>query len=139
MARKSLAGLSSDELYELAREREEQEAAEAQAAVRAQIEELRNLRRETVARQRKELAAIDAEIRGLGGRAPRSKQRRSSGGSVTEQVYDIVSSAKKISTKEIKAELEKRGVVAKNLAQTLAYLKRQGKVASPSRSIYTPA
>ncbi|MGD8956474.1 MAG: hypothetical protein PVJ03_04010 [Chromatiaceae bacterium] len=139
MARKSLAGLSSDELYELAREREEQEAAEAQAAVRAQIEELRNLRRETVARQRKELAAIDAEIRGLGGRAPRGKQRRSSGGSVTEQVYDIVSSAKKISTKEIKAELEKRGVVAKNLAQTLAYLKRQGKVASPSRSIYTPA
>lgn len=139
MARKSLAGLSSDELYELAREREEQEAAEAQAAVRAQIEELRNLRRETVARQRKELAAIDAEIRGLGGRAPRGKQRRSSGGSVTEQVYDIVSSAKKISTKEIKAELEKRGVVAKNLAQTLAYLKRQGKVESPSRSIYTPA
>ena len=39
----------------------------------------------------------------------------------------------------VKAELEKRGVVAKNLAQTLAYLKRQGKVASPSRSIYTPA
>jgi hypothetical protein len=139
MARKSLAGLSSDELYEMAREREEQEAAEAQAAVRAQIEELRNLRRETVARHRKELAAIDAEIRGLGGRTPRSKQRRSSGGSVTEQVYDIVSSAKKISTKDIKAELEQRGVVAKNLAQTLAYLKRQGKVASPSRSIYTPA
>ena len=139
MARKSLAGLSSDELYELARAREEQEAAEAQEAVRAKIEELRILRRETVARQRKELAAIDAEIRGLGGRAPRGKQRRSSGGSVTEHVYDIVSRAKKISTKEIKAELEQRGVVAKNLAQTLAYLKRQGKVTSPSRSIYAPA
>ena len=139
MARKSLAGLSSDELYEMAREREEQEAAEAQAAVREQIEELRNVRRETVARHRKELAAIDAEIRGLGGRTPRGKQRRSSGGSVTEQVYEIVSSAKKISTKDIKAELEQRGVVAKNLAQTLAYLKRQGKVASPARSIYTPA
>ena len=139
MAKKSLTGLSSEDLYELAREREEQEAAEAQEAVRAQIEELRTLRRETVARQRKELAAIDAEIRGLGGRAPRSKQRRSSGGSVTEHVYEIVSSAKKISTKDIKAELEQRGVVAKNLAQTLAYLKRQGKVASPSRSIYTPA
>ena len=139
MAKKSLTGLSSEELYELAREREEQEAAEAQEAVRAQIEELRTLRRETVARQRKELAAIDAEIRGLGGRAPRGKQRRSSGGSVTEHVYEIVSSAKKISTKDIKAELEQRGIVAKNLAQTLAYLKRQGKVASPSRSVYTPA
>ena len=36
-------------------------------------------------------------------------------------------------------ELEGRGVVANNLAQTLAYLKRQGKVTSPARSIYTPA
>jgi hypothetical protein len=51
---------------------------------------------------------------------------------------EIVSKAKKISTTEIKAELESRGVVANNLAQTLAYLKRQGRVASPERSIYTP-
>jgi hypothetical protein len=54
-------------------------------------------------------------------------------------VLDIVSQAKKISTKEIKAELESRGVVANNLPQTLAYLKRQGKVTSPARSIYSPA
>ena len=139
MAKKSLTDLSSDELYRLAQEREEQEAAEAKEAARAQIEELRNARREMVARHRKELAAIDAEIRGLGGRSTRGKRRASTGGSVTDQVLDIVSKTKKVSTKEIKAELEKRGVVANNLAQTLAYLKRQGKVTSPARSVYALA
>lgn len=138
MAKKNLADLSSDELYAMAQEREEQEAAEAKEAARAQLEALRNQRRELLARHRKELAAIDAEIRGLGGRAPRAR-RRSGGASVTDHVLEIVAGAKKISTKEIKAELENRGVVANNLAQTLAYLKRQGKVKSPARSIYAPA
>lgn len=139
MAKKSLSDLSSDELYELARVREEQEAAAAKDAARAQIEELRAARREMISAHRKELAAIDAQIRALGGRSTRTKRRGAGGGSVTDQVLDIVNTAKTVSTKEIKAELENRGVVANNLAQTLAYLKRQGKVTSPSRSIYTPA
>jgi hypothetical protein len=139
MAKKPLSELSSDELYRLAQEREEQEELEAKEAVRAQLQELRKKRRETVARHRKELAALDAEIRNMGGRSPRGKRRGSADGSVTENVLEIVSKAKKISTKEIKSELEQRGVVANNLAQTLAYLKRQGKVISPARSIYSPA
>lgn len=139
MAKKNISELSSDELYRLAQEREQQEAAEAKEAARAQIEELRTARRDMLARHRKELAAIDAEIRTLGGRSSRGRKRASSPGNVTGQVLDIVSQAKKISTKEIKAELESRGVVANNLPQTLAYLKRQGKVTSPARSIYSPA
>jgi hypothetical protein len=139
MAKKPLAELSSDELYRLAQEREEQEEQAAKEAVRAQLDDLRKKRREVMARHRKELAAIDAEIRNLGGRTARGKRRGSGDGSVTENVLEIVSKAKKISTKEIKAELEQRGVVANNLAQTLAYLKRQGKVTSPARSIYSLA
>ncbi|MCB1725589.1 MAG: hypothetical protein H6959_00250 [Chromatiaceae bacterium] len=139
MAKKALSNLSSDELYELARVREMEEAEEAKEAVRAQLDELRTKRRETVARQRKELAALDAEIRALGGRAARGRRRGRNAGSVTDHVLEIVQSSKKISTKEIKAELENRGVVANNLAQTLAYLKRQGKVSSPSRSVYSAA
>ena len=138
MAKKNVTNLSSEELYALAKEREEQEEAEAREAVKEHIDGLRQQRREMVARHRKELAAVDAEIRSLGGRAPRSR-RRAGGPSVTDQVLEIVTSAKKISTKEIKAELDNRGVVANNLAQTLAYLKRQGKVKSPARSIYAPA
>ena len=139
MAKKPLAELSSDELYRLAQEREEQEEQAAKEAVRAQLDDLRKKRREVMARHRKELAAIDAEIRNLGGRTARGKRRGSGDGSVTENVLEIVSKANKISTKEIKAELEQRGVVANNLAQTLAYLKRQGKVTSPARSIYSLA
>lgn len=140
MAKKGLSDLSSDELYEMAREREEQEAAEAKEAARAQIEALRDQRRDMVARHRKELAAIDAEIKSLGGRTGgRGKRRGGNGISVTDAVLQIVSSGKKISTKQIKEELEQQGIVANNLAQTLAYLKRQGKVTSPARSIYSPA
>jgi uncharacterized protein YhaN len=123
----------------MAREREQLEEAQAQEAARAQIDELRQQRRAAAARHRKELAAIDAEIRKLGGRTGPGRRRSASGGSVTEHVLDIVGNSKKISTKDIKAELENRGVVANNLAQTLAYLKRQGKVTSPARSIYSPA
>ena len=139
MAKKNLSELTSDELYELARAREEQEAAEAKEATRARIDALRATKRELLARHRRELAEIDAEIRSLGGRGGRAKRRGSTGGNVTDHVLEIVTKAKKISTREIKDELEGRGVVANNLAQTLAYLKRQGKVASPARSIYTPA
>jgi hypothetical protein len=59
--------------------------------------------------------------------------------SVTERVMQIVVNAGEISTKDIKAELENEGLNVSNLSQTLAYLKRQGRVASPARSIYTPA
>ena len=139
MAKKQLSNLSSDELYRLAQERELQEEEAAKEENKAQLEELRQARREIVARHRKELSAIDAEVRALGGRTRRAKRRGSGDGSVTEHVLEIVSTSKKVSTKEIKAALEERGVVANNLAQTLAYLKRQGKVTSPQRSIYSPA
>lgn len=135
---KKITDMSSDELYELARQREEQEAEAEKAAVREQIDALREQRRETVARHRKELAAIDADIKALGGRVARGK-RRAGGVSVTEQVLDIVTQSGQISTRDIKQQLESRGVTANNLAQTLAYLKRQGRVTSPSRSVYEPA
>ena len=50
MAKKNISELSSDELYRLAQEREQQEAAEAKEAARAQIEELRTARRECTGR-----------------------------------------------------------------------------------------
>jgi hypothetical protein len=142
MAKKNLTDMSSQELYELARQREEQEEAQEKEAMRAKLEELREERRQIQARHRKELAAIEAEIRAHGGRTGTrgGGRRRANGGtSITDQVLEIVHQSQEISTKEIKAQLEERGVVANNLAQTLAYLKKQGKVASPARSVYTPA
>ena len=90
MAKKPLSELSSDELYRLAQDREEQEEQAAKEAVRAQLDDLRKKRREVMARHRKELAAIDAEIRNLGGRTARGKRRGSGDGSVSGSVLDFV-------------------------------------------------
>jgi len=131
--KKSIDELTAEELYELAKAREAEEREREKEKLRAQVDELRAERKATVARHRKELADIDARIRKLGGRTG----TRSGGGNVSASVLDILSDKKKHSTKEIQAELQNRGVTANNLAQTLAYLKRQGKVQSPERSIYT--
>ena len=70
------------------------------------------------------------------GRAVSRGTRGSNGSNISANVIDILSDKKQHSTKDIQAKLNQRGIIAKNLAQTLAYLKRQGKVKSPKRSIY---
>jgi hypothetical protein len=139
MARKkTVEDMSSDELYALAEARAEEEVERQREEARLVLEELRGKRRELVAKQRKELAVVDREIRKLTGKT-KNKAGRRGGVNVTERVMQIVVNAGEISTKDIKAELENEGLNVSNLSQTLAYLKRQGKVTSPTRSIYTPA
>ena len=134
--KKSLEELSADELYALAQEREQQEAEAQREAVKQQIDDLKAQRKTLIAEHKKELAALDKEIRKLGGRT--RSRRAGAGENVTDVVYGIVQAAGEISTKDIRAQLEAQGVEAANLAQTLAYLKRQGRVTSPSRSVYAP-
>lgn len=136
--KKTVEDMSSDELYALAQSREEEEQERQREEARQIVEDLRNNRREVVARHRKELAAIDREIRKLGGKS-KARAGKRSGVNVTERVMQIVVNAGEISTKDIKAELENEGLNVSNLSQTLAYLKRQGRVVSPARSVYTPA
>lgn len=133
--KKTLDAMSADELYALAQQREHEEQAAQQAAVRDQIEALRAERRDLVAAHKKALAAVDAKIRKLGGRTRRGGGR---GVNVTSKVLDILAKGK-ASTKEIKAELDSQGIAAGNLSQTLAYLKRTGRVTSPSRAVYALA
>lgn len=134
--KKTVSELSADELYALAEKKKQEEAEAQREAMRSEIEALRNTRRELAAKQRKELAAIDAKIRKLGGRA---KGKGRSKGSVSNEVIAIVEAAGTISTKDIKEKLAAKGIAVGNLSQTLAYLKRTGRLASPSRSMYTLA
>lgn len=136
--KKAVENMSAEELYALAQEREMQEQEAQQAALRAQIEELRSERRELIAAHKKALAAIDSKIRKLGGRTGRGGGRRSSGTNVTTAVLEVLAKGK-ASTKDIKAALEAKGITAANLSQTLAYLKRTGRVTSPSRAVYAIA
>ena len=133
--KKSIDELSAEELFALAQQREEQEAQAEREMVKQQVEQLKARRKELIAQHRKEISALDKEIKRLGGR---SATRKVSGVNVTDAVMEIVYEAGEITTKEIKAKLDSKGVPTQNLSQTLAYLKRQGRVHSPSRSVYAP-
>jgi hypothetical protein len=134
--KKSIDELSAEELFALAQQREEQEAQAERELVKQQVEELKARRKELIAQHRKEISALDKEIKRLGGRT--GGTRKPTGVNVTDAVMEIVYDAGEISTKEIKAKLDSKGVPTQNLSQTLAYLKRQGRVHSPSRSVYAP-
>jgi predicted DCC family thiol-disulfide oxidoreductase YuxK len=133
MADNALETMTADELYALAQQREQEEQEQQKAENRRKIDELRARKKELSSQYKKDLAAIETEIEALSGR---SRARSRSGVNLTDRVYKIVADNKEIATRDIKAELERQGVQATNLSQTLAYLKRQGRVISPSRSIY---
>ncbi len=131
--------LSSAELYKLAQKREQEEMKQMQEANREKLKALREKRRAMVAAHRKEINKIDREINRLSGKTNSAGKGRPRGGSITDAVIEIIGKTGQISTSDLKSALKKKGIVAGNLSQTLAYLKRQGRVSSPSRAIYTLA
>jgi len=136
--KKTISAMSAEELYALAQQREQEEQEAQQAAMREQLEAVREERRALVAKHKKELAAVDAKIRKLGGRTRRTGGGRRAGSNVTAQVLEVLAKGK-ATTKEIKDALEAQGVTVNNLSQTLAYLKRTGRVTSPARATYALA
>jgi len=138
---KKIQDLSAEELYALAREREKEEAELQEKELREKRDELKAKRKELVARQRKELAALEREIQKLGGVTGRQasvKRSRGNGtATISSQLCDIVATEAEMTIAEIREKAESAGVHTGNLSQTLAYLKRQGRVASPRRGIYT--
>jgi hypothetical protein len=143
--KKSLADLSAEELYALAREREQQEAEHREVELKEKREALKAKRKEVLTRHRAELAEIDREIREMGGRAPRVKaaagRRRggAGGGTISQKLCEIVGQRPEMAVGEIRDQAEAAGIDTKNISQTLAYLKRQGRLVSPRRGVYSAA
>lgn len=143
---KKASELSAEELYALAREREREEEERKEAERREKREALKEKRREMVARHKAELREIDRQIEELGGRVGGRRKaasarggRRGGSGSISQKLCDIVASQPEMSVKDIKAEAEKAGLDTRNISQTLAYLKRQGRLTSPRRGVYKAA
>jgi hypothetical protein len=136
MARKDVGKYSSDELYELARQREIEEQEAQKEEIRAQVAALREEKKAAQSRHKKEIAAIDAQIRALGGRT-RGGGKRGGQTGISEAVLQIVSGSKSVDTKTIRAKLDGMGVNTTNLGQTLAYLKRTRRISSESRGVYS--
>ncbi|MBK1673691.1 hypothetical protein CKO35_10295 [Ectothiorhodospira shaposhnikovii] len=144
---KTLDSMSAEELFELARQREEQEKELAAQERREQLEALQTRRKEVLARQAAELAAIDKEIKSLGGRTTSRRKRavkagasRSIGASnLSRMVVELINEQGEMTTKELKSKLESQGVEPRNISQTLAYLKRNGRVRNTGRGVYAAA
>ncbi len=134
----SIKELSSEELFELAKQKKEEEQRQQEEARKEKLKELRAQRRALLARHRRELAAIDNEIARMQGKGS-VRKGRGGRGSATEAVVEIISKAGRITTTELKKQLSEKGVTVGNLPQTLAYLKRQGRITSPARATYEMA
>jgi hypothetical protein len=137
--KKSVNELSADELFQLAEARKQEEEQTKRDVLKNQLSALRQEKRALVMEQRKALTSIDNKIKKL--RRLMSPGKSASGGgrnasNVSAAVLNILGKGKQMGTKEIQAALTKQGIVANNLSQTLSYLKRQGKITSPQRSIY---
>ena len=138
---KDVQEMSAEELYALARKREKEEAEREEKEFAKKREELKAKRKELVAQHRKELAALDREILKLGGtvrrREPARARRASGGPTITDQLCAIVATLPEMAIREIREKAESAGIDTRNLSQTLAYLKRQGRLESPRRGVYT--
>jgi len=135
-----IANLSAEELFELAKKKQAEEIEQKREAAKAEIEALRQKRRDLVAQHKKNLAKIDSELSSLTGRkASKGGSRASRGSKISNIVLEILGSGGQMTTKDLQAALDNRGVPAPNLAQTLAYLKKKGSISSPARSVYQAA
>lgn len=142
MAKKDIGNLSSEELFELAKQREQEEWQQQKDALRAQLAELRAERKQILARHKRELADIDARIRAAGGRTRGGAGAGASKGTqtgISTAVLELLGAVKKADTGTIRQQLEAQGVNTANLGQTLAYLKRTGRIKSLARGVYSAA
>jgi hypothetical protein len=135
MAKKDINKLSADELYELAEARKKEEMQKQREELKSQVADLRAKKKDLEREHRKAIAAIDAEITQLTGRKTRSGSRA---GGTSAAIIDFLASGES-DTGSIREYLEGHGYSVGNLPQTMAYLKRTGRVVSTGRGRYKAA
>jgi hypothetical protein len=131
----NLKNMSAEKLYELAKQRELEEQQKAKQEKQQKIADLREQRRQLQLRHKKEINEINAKIKALGGRvtgAATSGKGRTGASAAIIKILD----AGEMNTNEIREKLEAHGISVGNLGQTLAYLKRSGRIVSVSRGVY---
>ena len=137
---KAINELSAKELYKLAEKREKEEQEKKAAENKAKIDELKAQRKALIASHRKEIAAIDRQLKKLTGTSTGNKiKSKKAAGGTTDSILSLLTSHKSMTTAQIRTELENNGLTVNNLSQTLAYLKRTKRVSSPARSTYSLA
>lgn len=124
IGKSALEALSSEQLYALAQQKEREEEAESRDEQRARVDALRAERRKMVKEHKRELAVVDADIRRLTGETPRAR------GAASKVLQIVLLEGGEIQIDAIRTALHEAGQSPGNLNQTLAYLKRTGRIAS---------
>ena len=145
--------MTAEELYNLAKQREIEEQKKVMQENQQKIAELREERRQLQLKHNKEireevrqlknkhkneLKDVNARITAFGGRVSAGSAGGKGRTGASAAIVEILD-AGEMDTIAIREKLEAIGISVGNLGQTLAYLKRNGRVASVARGIYKKA
>ena len=130
-----IENMTADELFALAKQKEADERKWIEEKNKGKITELREERKQMLLRHKKEVNEINVKIKALGGRVPVSSAVAKGGTGATAAIVELLEVGE-LDTKTLREKLDEMGVSVKNIGQTLAYLKKNGKVASVARGIY---
>ena len=127
--------MTADQIFALAEQKQAEERKWIAEENKAKVAELREERKQILQRHKKEINEVNAKIKSLGGRVPVSSAVAKGATGATAAIVEILE-AGELDTKTLREKLDEMGVSVKNIGQTLAYLKKNGKVASVARGIY---
>jgi hypothetical protein len=132
---RDISKLTAQQLYDLALRKEREEQEKGREAAKAKVAELKVKKRELLAKHKKELSELERKITALTGRKSSTRKAGGRAGGTSAAIVKLLKSGE-MDTKGIRAKLEANGHKVGNLAQTLAYLKRVGRIASTGRGRY---
>ena len=135
--------MTSQELFDLAKLRRNEEAQLARKELRDELNNLRQERRDLEKEYKKSVNAVEKQIDAIKEKmspdmpAEKRHSRNNGGGSISHAVIEALRAAgQPVDTASLHKALTQAGFDTSNLSQTLSYLKRQRKVVSPVRAVY---
>ena len=131
-----LNNMTADDLYKLAKQREIDERKWIAEENRQKIAELREERKQLQIRHKKEINEVNSRITALGGKVAGTSATGKGRTGISAAIVELLDEVGELDTTAIREKLNAIGVSVGNLGQTLAYLKKNGKVASVSRGVY---
>jgi len=128
--------MTADDLYKLAKQRENDERQLVTEQNKQKIANLREERKQLQARHKREINEVNSRIRALGGKVPATSATGKGRTGISAAIVELLDEVGELDTTAIREKLNSLGMSVGNLGQTLAYLKKNGKVASVSRGVY---
>ncbi len=135
--------MTSEELFAFAKQKQADEKKWLAEENKQKIAEVRAERKAILLRQKKEINEINKRITELGGKVAGATATATAtgkgGAGISAAIMGLLEEVEHMDTKAIREKLEGLGLSVGNLGQSLAYLKKGGKVDSVERGVYKKA